>query len=134
MESHTFMGVDNIPPRLLIMAADIIADPLTNLINATMLEESIFPDSKKKDSVTPVFKKDYKQLKTNYRRISVVNVFSKVFERFLQNQMLPFTENVMSSLLSAYWSKYSTQHVLLRLIEQWQSYYPYLNMTHLVVH
>ena len=34
--------------------------------------------------------------------------------------MLPFIENVMSSLLSAYWSKYSTKHVLLRLIEQWR--------------
>ena len=34
MKSHTPMEVDNIPPRLLIMAADVIADPLTNLINA----------------------------------------------------------------------------------------------------
>ena len=122
IKSHTSTGVDNIPPRLLIMAADIIADPLTDLINATMLEESIFPDAEKRASVTPVFKKDDKLLKTNYRPISVLNVFSKVFERFLLNQMLPFIENVMSSLMSAYRSKYSTQHVLLRLIEQWRTF------------
>ena len=115
------MGADNIPIRLLTMAADIIADPLTNFINATMLEESIFPDAEKRISVTPVFKKDDKLLKTNYRPISIPNVFSKVFERFLLNQMLPFIENVMSSLLSAYRSKYSTQHVLLRLTEQWRT-------------
>ena len=74
MKSHTSsMGVDNIPPQLLIMAAGIIADPLTNLINATMLEESIFPDAKKRASVTPVFEKDdIKLLKTNYRPISVL--------------------------------------------------------------
>ena len=55
------------------MAAGIIADPLTNLINATMLEESIFPDAKKRASVTPVFEKDdIKLLKTNYRPISVL--------------------------------------------------------------
>ena len=35
--------------------------------------------------------------------------------------MLLFIENVMSSLLSAYRSKYSTQHVLLRLTEQWKT-------------
>ena len=62
-----------------------------------------------------------KLLKTNYRPISVLNVFSKVFERFLLHQMLPFIENVMLSLLSAYRSKYSTQHVLLRLTEQWRT-------------
>ena len=61
------MEVDNIPPQLLIIAADIIADHLTNLINATMLEESIFPYVEKRASVTPVFKKDDKLLKTNYR-------------------------------------------------------------------
>ena len=86
-----------------------------------MLGESIFPDSEKRASVTPVFKKDDKLLKTNYRRISILNAFSQVFERFLLNQMLPFIENVTSSLLSAYRSKYSTQHVLLRLMEQWRT-------------
>ena len=121
MKSHTCMGVDNIPPKLLITAADIIADPLTDLINATMLEESIFPDAEKRASVTPVFKKDDKLLKTDYTPISVLNIFSKVFERFLLNQMLPFIENVTSSLLSAYQSKCSTQHVLLRLIEPWRT-------------
>ena len=121
MKSHTSTGVDNIPSRLL-MAADIIADTLTNLITATMLEESIFPDAEKRASVTPVFKRDDKLLKTNYIPISVLNVFSKVLERFLVNQMLSFIENVMSSLLSAYRSKYSTQHVLLRLIEQWRTF------------
>ena len=60
------------------MAADIIADPLTNLINATMLEESIYPDAEERASVIPVFKKDDKLLKTNYRPISVRNVFSGV--------------------------------------------------------
>ena len=51
----------------------------------------------------------------------MLNVFSKIFERFLLNQMLPFIDNLMSSFLSAYCSRYSTQHVLLRLIEQWRA-------------
>ena len=86
-----------------------------------MLVESIFPDAGKKASVTPMCKKDDKLLKTNYRPISVLNVLSKVFERFLLNQMLLFIENVTSSILCAYRSKYSTQHVFLRLIEQWRT-------------
>ena len=66
-----------------------------------------------------MFKKEDRQIKTNYRPIGVFNVFLQIFERFLLNQMLPFVDNMMSSFLPAYQSRYSTQHVLLRLIEQW---------------
>ena len=96
------MGVDNIPSKLLVMSTDIIAGPLTSLINGTMLRNFIFPDVEKEASVTPVFKKEDKLIKTNYRPVSVLNVFSKIFERFLLNQMLPFVDNMMSSFLSAY--------------------------------
>ena len=103
------------------MSAEVIAKPLTNLINSTMLDHFIFPSVEKEASITPAFKNEDRQIKTNYRPISVLNVFSKIFERFLLNQMLPFTDNLISSFLSAYCSRYSTQHVLLRLIEQWRA-------------
>ena len=35
--------------------------------------------------------------------------------------MLPFIDKMMSSFLYAYRFRYSTQHVLLRLIEQWRA-------------
>ena len=50
-----------------------------------MLEDLIFPNVEKDASVTPVFEKEDRQIKTNYRPISVLNVFSKIFERFLLN-------------------------------------------------
>ena len=121
MKSNTSVGVDNISPKLVIMSAEVTAEPLTDLINNTMLDHLIFPSIEKEASVTPAFKKEDRQFKENYRPISVLNVFSKIFERFLLNQMLPFIDNLMSSFLSAYHSRYSTQHVLLRLIEQWRA-------------
>ena len=36
--------------------------------------------------------------------------------------MLPFIDKMMSSFSPAYRSRYSTQHVLIRLIEQWRAY------------
>ena len=68
----------------------VTAGPLTNLINGTMLRNFIFPDIEKEASVTPVFKKEDRQIKANYRPISVLSLFSKIFERFLLSQMLPF--------------------------------------------
>ena len=121
IKSGISVGVDNIPPKLVILSAEIIAEPLTNLINSTMLDYCIFPDVEKEASVSPVFKKEDRLMKTNYRPISVMNVYSKIFERFLLNQMQHFIDSMMSSFLSAYRSRYSTQHVLLRLIEQWRA-------------
>ena len=86
-----------------------------------MLDYCIFPDVEKDASVSLVFKKEDHLIKTNYRPISVMNVFSKISERFLFKQMQPFIDSMMSSFLSAYQSRYSTQHVLLRLIEQWRA-------------
>ena len=48
------------------MSAEIIAEPLNNVINATMLDEQIFRDVEKEVSVTPGLKKEDTQTKTNY--------------------------------------------------------------------
>ena len=103
------------------MPPEVIAEPLTNLINSIMLDHFIFPSVEKEASLTRPFKQEDREIKKNYKPISVLNVFSKIYERFLRNQMLPFIDNLMSSFLSAYRSRYSTQHVLLRLIEQWRA-------------
>ena len=62
------------------MSSDLLAEPLTKLVNASAIQSTIFPSREKVASVTPVFKKDDRLDKKNYRRISVLNVFSKSFE------------------------------------------------------
>ena len=84
------------------MSSDVIAEPLTKLINASAIQSSIFPSCEKVEYVTPVFKKDDRLDKKNYRPISVLNVFSKFFERFRLNQILPFLNKIQSVFLSAY--------------------------------
>ena len=81
LDSTTATGIDTIPPKLVKMACDIIAEPLTNLINSTLIDCHLFPLREKVASVTPIFKKDDKLSKKNYRPISVLNVFSNL--RFL---------------------------------------------------
>ena len=56
----------------------------------------------------------------NYRPISVLNVFSKVFERFILDQLTSYSKSVLSEFRSAYRKQYSCQHVLLRMIETWR--------------
>ena len=90
------------------------------MINQTLITDLKFPCLEKIARVTPVFKKEDRMKKGNYMPISVLNVFSKVFERFLLNQMVPYLDNVLSTYLSAYRKGYSCQNVLLKLIEKWR--------------
>ena len=102
LHDKTSTGIDNIPPKLVKIASEIISDPLTELINQTLITDLKFPCLEKIARVTAVFKKEDRMKKSNYRPISVLNVFSKVFKRFLLNQMVPYLDNVLSTYLSAY--------------------------------
>ena len=121
LHDKTSMGIDNIPPKLVkTVASEIISDPLTELINHTIITDLKFPCLEKIARVTPVFKKEDRMKKSNYRPISILNVFLKAFKWFLLNQMVPYLDNVLSTYLSAYRKGYSCQHILLRLIEKWR--------------
>ena len=45
---------------------------------------------------------------------------SKIYERFIHNSLSSFAENILSNFISAYRKAYSSNHVLLRLIENWK--------------
>ena len=102
------------------MSAYIIDKHLTNIINNDLLRNS-FSDSAKKASVRPIFKKGERTEIGNYRPVSILNCFSKIYERFLHNQIASFSNEFLSDFISAYRKGYSTNHVLKRLIENWKT-------------
>ena len=55
-----------------------------------------------------------------FRPVSVLNRFSKKFENVMERQLMPLIENRLSVSLSANSSSYSSQHVLIRLTEEWR--------------
>ena len=112
-------GYDKIPPKLVKLSSAILSKPLTMIINSG-IRAHIFPENEKIASVTPVYKPGDKLRKENYRPISILNVFSKVFERFLYNQLNAHFNNILSQFLSACRKHFRTQHVLLRIIENWK--------------
>ena len=59
-----------------------------------MLEEVMLPDDWKKIYVVPIHKRDSKKLIKNYRPISPLPIFSKVFEKLIFISFLNyFTQN-----------------------------------------
>ena len=51
----------------------------------------------------------------------MLNISTKVYEIVLKNKLSALSD-YMSPFISAYRKGYSTQHVLVRLVEEWQKY------------
>ena len=109
-----------IPPKLVKLAVDFIAPILTKAIN-TSIEVNIFPENAKTATVIPLDKgKLDKNDISNFRPVSVLNVFSKIYELVIQEQLTKQVDQFLSPYISAYRKNYSTQHVLIRLVENWK--------------
>ena len=52
----------------------------------------------------------------------MLNMFSKIYERVIKNQLLHGMENVYSPQTPAYQKNYNPQHFLTILIEEWREY------------
>ena len=88
-------GYDTLPPKIIRLAGPVIVTPLTNIISLS-ISVSKYPYMMKEACITPVFKKDDRIRKKNYRPISVLNTFSKVFERYILEQLTPLFNATMS--------------------------------------
>ena len=79
------VGLDNIPARLLIDAADIVAKTLTQIINLS-LQSGTVPKDWKTARVVPLFKKGKAEEMDNYRPIFILPTVSKILERAVHIQ------------------------------------------------
>ena len=84
------------------------------------LENVKFPNCLKLANITPVFKKGPRTSKNNYRPVSILPVFSKIFERLLSRQLSEFFDNILSKFQSGFRKGYGTQHCLLLMLEIWK--------------
>ena len=113
-------GEDKIPPKLVKLSKNILIKPVTDAINSS-IRSSIFPKNAKRAAVTPLEKGGCDKTNiNNYRPVSVLNVFSKIYEKVIKHQITPFLDKQLSIFVSAYRKNFSTQHVLLRLLEEWR--------------
>ena len=68
----------------------------------------------------PIYKKESRSDKNKYRPVSILNGFSNIYERFTNDKLLSHANDILSDFVSAYRSKYSSNHMILRLIEEWK--------------
>ena len=123
LNSKKATGIDTITPKLIKVVADFLT-PLLTKSNNSSIEHNIFPDLAKATLVVPLDKgKPNKNDILNFRPVSILNRFSKIYERVIKNQLLHDIENIFSPQVCTYSKNYNSQHVLIRLIEEWREYF-----------
>lgn len=84
-------GIDDITAEMLKLAAEIIAGPISHIVNLCFQTGS-FPDALKTARVVPVFKKGDNEYVNNYRPISVLSNISKIMEKAIAKRILNFAD------------------------------------------
>ena len=110
----------DISMRIIKDAAHVYSHRLTIIFN-NCIKNSKFPDILKYADITPVFKKGDTTDKSNYRPISTLSNFSKIFEKLIYSQVNSYMEPKLSKYLVGFRRNHNTQHALLRMIESWRA-------------
>ena len=97
----------------------IIQEPLAHIINLS-LTEAVFPTELKCATITPVFKNGDPCLLGNYRPISILPLYSKIYERVVYNRIYNYLINNNLLYLHQYGFRknHSTASALATLIDQ----------------
>lgn len=119
LKNNSSAGPDGISVKLIKSMHLYIIKPLLHIINLT-IKTGLIPHQWKESSVTPVHKSgDYKNL-NNYRPISVINNFAKIFEKFLKNRLVEFFDryDAITDRQFGFKKNISTEHAVLDLIKE----------------
>ena len=116
-------GLDNIPNKLLKIAADVVAPSLTEIFFQS-INTGILPDEWKEARVWPLYKNGAKSDPSNYRPISVIPTVSKIYEKIIYDQLYDYlnTNNLLTRCQSGFRSFHSTLKALLEATNDWSVY------------
>ena len=112
-------GPDNIHPSTIKLATPYISPILVTLINYSFVD-AIFPSILKQALVIPIYKADDKKDLSNYRPISVLNAFSKIYESIIKNRMMSHIDkhNIIFNHQYGFRKNHSTYMSIISLIDK----------------
>ena len=116
---HKAHGHDDISIRMIKICDKSILKPLILLFkNST--KSSYYPDIWKRSNIIPVHKKNDKRFVNNYRPISLLPIFGKIFEKIIFNRIYNFLleENLLNPNQSGFRSSDSCVNQLLAITHE----------------
>lgn len=118
LKNSTSPGPDGIASSLIKQVHLYILKPLAHIVNLCFSSGTV-PIEWKESHVSCVYKSGDKSLLTNYRPISVINNFSKIFEKCLKSRLTSFFEenDILGSRQFGFRENVSTTDAIQVLVE-----------------
>ena len=113
-------GYDEFPAFIAKQCIDNYVVPLTYVINMSLME-GIFPSELKLAKVVPIFKSGESDKVPNYRPISVLSFFSKIFDKIMCNTVVNFMDKndiFFYQYQFGFRKRHSTQHAIITLVDK----------------
>jgi hypothetical protein len=86
MESKSTFGYDELSIKVMKLSVPFTISPLTHICNS-VLSSGVFPDRLKYAIFKPIFKNGSRDDISNYRPISILTSFSKIFKKLMFNRL-----------------------------------------------
>ena len=118
LKKNKAAGIDDITSNIIIETFEEIKMPLFYIFRFSF-ERGVFPDSMKIAKVIPIYKSGDKSQVSNYRPISILPAFSKVFERILYNRVYNhlFSNNLLYNKQFGFQKNISTEYAIAQLVK-----------------
>ena len=109
----------DIPTKIIKQNSDIFSEFFFVDSNHS-INNSTFPEQLKWADVKPVFQKNSRNVKENYRPVSILPNISKIYERSLYTQLYDYFDVIFSRNQCGFRKGFSVVNCLLPMIEKWR--------------
>lgn len=93
LKNGTAPGIDGVSSALVKYIYPVINNVLLYIVNLSF-ETGVFPSKLKNAVVIPIYKGGQKNICSNFRPISLLSTFSKVFEKIMKKKLLKYLNNI----------------------------------------
>jgi hypothetical protein len=116
MEAKKSSSFDEVTNALIKTLKKELAPSLSYLVNLSLIQ-GIFPDKLKLAKIVPLFKSGKKGEATNYRPISLLSVFSKIYEKVVYRQLTEyFSEHFLTKYQFGFREKHETNNCIMNYL------------------
>ena len=87
LDTNKTTGPNGLPAKFVQMSANVIDCHLSNIITCD-ISKNKYSEHAKTATVRPIFKKDDRKKIKNYQLVSLLNMFSKIYQKFQNSYLL----------------------------------------------
>ena len=107
------------PTKIIKLNSDIFSNLIYKHFNCC-IDKGEFPNDLKHADIVPIYKKNKRCERENYRPVSILSNLSKSYEKLMYNQLYEYFDNILFPSQCGCQKGFNAQHCLLVMIEKFK--------------